>query len=138
MLFYRHGQNVKKALVCAHGSRHDERGRGSKSITRRDHKVPIQLQAQFLRDLEICGDSTPGFMLPDAESENAGKNEQRRRTPWRETDLRRAIAVAKKAGLRFYSVEIAPDGTISIIVGGASPDARKHRLKQRSGNQSKH
>jgi len=77
-------------------------------------------------------------MLPDLESANSGKNEHRRRTPWRETDLRRAIAAAKRAGLRFYSVEIAPDGTISIIVGGASPNARKHRLKQRSDTPLKH
>jgi len=36
---------------------------------------------------------------------------------WREADLARAIAAAEKAGLRAYRVEIAPDGTIAIVVG---------------------
>ncbi len=35
---------------------------------------------------------------------------------WRETDLARAIGVAKQAGLRSYRIEIAPDGGISIVV----------------------
>jgi hypothetical protein len=38
-----------------------------------------------------------------------------------EADLERAIAVAERAGLRGYRIEIAVDGTISIVVG--SPDA---------------
>lgn len=40
-----------------------------------------------------------------------------KRGAWRERDLRRALAVARCAKLRNYSVEIAPDGTISILVG---------------------
>jgi hypothetical protein len=36
---------------------------------------------------------------------------------WRQSDVRRAIAAAEKAGLTSYRVEIAPDGTISIVVG---------------------
>ena len=36
---------------------------------------------------------------------------------WRESDVRRAIGAAEKAGLHRYRVEIAPDGTISIVVG---------------------
>jgi hypothetical protein len=40
---------------------------------------------------------------------------------WSETDLERAIAVAERAGLRGYRIEIAPDGTIAIVVG--TPDA---------------
>ena len=38
---------------------------------------------------------------------------------WREPDLRRALAVVGSARLRDYRVEIAPDGTISIVVGDA-------------------
>ncbi|MCL6250512.1 hypothetical protein M3P36_05565 [Altererythrobacter sp. KTW20L] len=38
---------------------------------------------------------------------------------WREQDLRRALALARSARLRDYRVEIAPDGTISIVVGDA-------------------
>lgn len=36
---------------------------------------------------------------------------------WRESEVRRAISAAEKAGLRHYRVEIAPDGTIAIVVG---------------------
>ncbi len=38
---------------------------------------------------------------------------------WREADIKRAIAAAEKARLRSYRVDITPDGTISIVVGGA-------------------
>ena len=38
--------------------------------------------------------------------------------PWSDADLRRAIGAAQTAGLECYRVEIAPDGTITIIVGG--------------------
>jgi hypothetical protein len=37
---------------------------------------------------------------------------------WCDVDLDRAIAAAEKAGLPAYRVEIAPNGTIAIIVGG--------------------
>ncbi|HEY6814087.1 MAG TPA: hypothetical protein VI168_00980 [Croceibacterium sp.] len=37
---------------------------------------------------------------------------------WREAEVERAIAAAEKAGLSAYRVEIAPDGTIAIVVGG--------------------
>ncbi len=37
-------------------------------------------------------------------------------------DLKRALSVAEEAGLQSYRIEIATDGTISIIVGG-SPEA---------------
>jgi hypothetical protein len=37
---------------------------------------------------------------------------------WRQADVKRAIEAARKAGIEAYRVEIAPDGTISIIVGG--------------------
>ena len=39
------------------------------------------------------------------------------RPEWHEEDIARAIAIAREAGLESYRVEIAPDGTISIIVG---------------------
>lgn len=78
----------------------------------------------------------PGFDLPNAT--NWDKSEKRRRVQWRETDLRRAIGAAKRAGLRFYSVEIAPDGTISIVVGEQTPDARMFRLRERKGKFVKH
>jgi hypothetical protein len=36
---------------------------------------------------------------------------------WREADVKRALNAAEKARLRSYRVDIAPDGTISIVVG---------------------
>lgn len=36
---------------------------------------------------------------------------------WRQSDVKRAIDAAQKAELSSYRVEIAPDGTISIVVG---------------------
>lgn len=38
---------------------------------------------------------------------------------WREADVKRALSAAEKARLRSYRVDITPDGTISIVVGGA-------------------
>jgi hypothetical protein len=36
--------------------------------------------------------------------------------------VKRAIGAAEKAGLHNYRVEIAPDGTIAIVVGMSSED----------------
>ena len=41
---------------------------------------------------------------------------------WRQADVKRAIGAAERAGLDSYRVEIAPDGTISIVVGMAPDD----------------
>lgn len=41
---------------------------------------------------------------------------------WRQADVKRAINAAEQAGLQHYRVEIAPDGTLSIVVGAASPE----------------
>ncbi|MXO89115.1 hypothetical protein [Alteraurantiacibacter aestuarii] len=37
-----------------------------------------------------------------------------------QVDVQRAISAARDAGLRDYRVEIAPDGTIAIVVGAAA------------------
>jgi hypothetical protein len=55
--------------------------------------------------------------MPDDAPDDAGPDEARRRAQWRQTDVRRAIAAAEKAALTNYRVEIASDGTISIVVG---------------------
>jgi len=39
------------------------------------------------------------------------------RHQWRERDLQRAIAVARRSKLLNYRIELAPDGTIAIVVG---------------------
>jgi hypothetical protein len=46
-----------------------------------------------------------------------GLADARRKARWRQADVKRAIGAAEQAGLRLYRVEIAPDGTISIVVG---------------------
>ena len=42
------------------------------------------------------------------------------RKGWRQADVKRAIGAAEQAGLSSYRVEIAPDGTITIVVGEQS------------------
>jgi hypothetical protein len=110
------------------------------SISRKDQKIPLQIQARILRDLDSMAlpDSLPAFDFPTSNPGKWDKAEKRRRVAWRENDLRRAIGAAKRAGLRFYSVEIGPDGTISIVVGDQSPDSRLFRLRQRVGKSTQH
>jgi hypothetical protein len=39
---------------------------------------------------------------------------------WRQADVKRAITAAEQAGLGCYRIEIAHDGTISIVVDAQS------------------
>jgi hypothetical protein len=84
--------------------------------------VPIQIKAQTLRRLplsEHASTSGPFALMPDEMDEplaREGSNKSR----WRQSDVKRAIAAAEQAGLQAYRIEIATDGTISIIVG--APD----------------
>ena len=55
-----------------------------------------------------------------ADDREIGTNEGGGEAGWRDEDLKRAIAVAEEAGLTSYRIEIAPDGTITIFVGGLS------------------
>lgn len=61
-----------------------------------------------------------GFI--DMDKQESDKDGSSQRPDWHEEDIARAIAIAKEAGLTSYRVEIASDGTISIIVGEPSPD----------------
>ncbi len=83
-------------------------------------KATIQIQAKFLRNNEALAQTGAtlgiGRMLEDLGRETHG-GDGRRRSGWRERDLKRAIGAAQKAGLIAYRVEIAPDGTISVVVG---------------------
>jgi hypothetical protein len=64
-----------------------------------------------------------GFaMMPD-DAAHASKEDTQRKARWRQSDVKRAIDAAEKAGLRLYRVEIAPDGTISIVVGAPAETA---------------
>lgn len=79
---------------------------------------PIQIQARLLRDwqwLDPPG-ATSGFSIPPGEEASQPKSATGRRRGWREKDVERAIGAARDAGLTAYRVEIAPDGTIAIVV----------------------
>ncbi len=62
------------------------------------------------------------MLLPDDSPMQPGEGAAGR---WRQADVRRAINAAEQAGLSGYRIEIAPDGTISIVVdapaGGIPP-----------------
>jgi hypothetical protein len=85
---------------------------------------PIQIRAQALRRRQGSAQASPGTAFPLAADINAldGKNPARKGS-WRQADVKRAVDAAKKAGLENYRVEIAADGTISIIVGDPAATA---------------
>lgn len=82
--------------------------------------IPYQIRAQALRDGRYT--APPGFLLEGApmpdDAATPSHKDARPKAPWRQADVRRAIAAAEQAGIALYRVEIAPDGTISIVVGG--------------------
>ena len=85
--------------------------------------VPIQIKAQMLRRWPLVGHARtigPFALVPDEAPHPPSHGETGEKGRWRQSDIKRAIAAAKQAGLETYRVEIAPDGTISIIVG--APD----------------
>ena len=82
---------------------------------------PFQIRSQALR--EIGADMLPPPLpcfghAPDAAAGAADVAEGTRKC-WQEADLTRAISAAEKAGLQSYRIEVAADGTISIVVGAA-------------------
>ncbi|HEY7806737.1 MAG TPA: hypothetical protein VIC34_06000 [Croceibacterium sp.] len=88
--------------------------------------VPIQIKAQVLRRWPLVGHARtigPFALVPDEGPHPPSRGESGDKGRWRQSDIKRAIAAAKQAGLESYRVEIAPDGTISIIVGAPSDTA---------------
>jgi hypothetical protein len=84
---------------------------------------PIQIQAQALRQWKAAppaGGAAFAIVPDDIAGTAAGGDGVARKASWRQSDVRRAIAAAEQAGLSVYRVEIAPDGTISIVVGTPS------------------
>jgi hypothetical protein len=82
---------------------------------------PIQIRAQVLCETpQIAGSAgiADFAMMPDAAGIAAVAG---RKARWRQMDVKRAIGAAEQAGLRCYRVDIAPDGTISIVVGERTP-----------------
>jgi hypothetical protein len=85
--------------------------------------APLQIRSDQLAAVagDRPGSGVPAFSAFPVEAA-VGKP---KRGHWRERDLRRAFAVARSAGLSNYRVEIAPDGTISIVVSDGKPRGRR-------------
>lgn len=82
--------------------------------------VPIQIRSQFLRQWQPDGDASAlgAFAVITGDADRCSETgETHPKGHWRQRDLKRAIAAAEQAGLATYRVEVAPEGTISIIVG---------------------
>jgi hypothetical protein len=84
--------------------------------------TPITIRAQFLADWqeEVSHAGAYGFTIP---LEQPGAPAGPARGHWKQADVKRAIAAAQQAGLQHYRVEIAPDGTLAIVVGGPAGEA---------------
>jgi hypothetical protein len=83
----------------------------------------VQICADILRrwDAYAPYQARRGFgTMPDENAIGPKDVEAHPQGRWRATDLKRAIRAAEKSGLTSYRIEIAPDGTIAIIVGGRS------------------
>lgn len=85
--------------------------------------APLQIRSQHLAALaaDRAGNGVSAFSTIPIEAAQC----KVKRGHWRERDLRRAIEVARRAGLSDYRVEIAPDGTISIVVMDSKPRGRR-------------
>ena len=53
---------------------------------------------------------------------------------WKQKDAERAIAAAEQAGLKSYRIEIAPDGTIAIVVGEMAKPRPPEEPRSRPGD----
>ncbi len=86
--------------------------------------TPITIRAQFLADWQdkagCVGGS--GYTMP---LESPAEAAAPARGHWRQSDVKRAIAAAQQAGLAHYRVEIAPDGTLAIVVGEVATEELK-------------
>jgi hypothetical protein len=80
--------------------------------------APFHIKAQILRQSQLEPAAALGVFETRGDEGGATTNETKSRAKgWRQSDVKRALAAAEQAGLDSYRVEIAPDGTISIIVG---------------------
>ena len=80
--------------------------------------APFHIQAQILRQVQLEPTTALGVFAPLSEEAGEPSVAPTRRGRWRQSDVKRAIAAAEQAELQAYRVEIALDGTISIVVGG--------------------
>lgn len=86
--------------------------------------VPVRIQAQALRRWQAVGfGNILGPFAMTADEPGPGATAAGGKNPWRQSDIKRALTAAEQAGLQSYRVEIAPDGTISIVVGAPADTA---------------
>jgi hypothetical protein len=87
--------------------------------------APFHIKSQTLRQMQLEPMTALGvFDARVAETApSSSDNETRARPRWRQSEVKRLIAAAEQAGLESYRVEIAPDGTISIVVGAPADTA---------------
>ncbi len=85
-------------------------------------KGAIQLRSGILRGMNLSLADNCNSQGLTAIPADAGKTALAggavRKGHWLERDLARAIAVASRSGIGSYRVEVSPDGTIAIVVGG--------------------
>lgn len=85
--------------------------------------APFHIKAQILRQSQLEPASALAVFEPRAGKGDdegvspSGQGKTRSKGRWRQSEVKRAIAAAEQAGLEAYRVEVAPDGTIAIIVG---------------------
>lgn len=94
----------------------------------------FHIKSQMLRQSQLEPRTALGVFEPRAAEGNSPGDEtaMRSKRRWQQSEVKRAIAAAEQAGLESYRVEVAPDGTISIVVGApadtaAGPNAWKDR-----------
>ena len=89
--------------------------------------APFHIKAHALRQRQLepmaaLGVFDPRSSAPDSCADGGTKAGK---APWRQTDIKRMIAAAQQAGLESYRVEVAPDGTLAIIVGTPGDTAQE-------------
>ena len=87
--------------------------------------APFHIKAQMLRQSQLEPGVALGVFEPRSGQESPASDEgaTRSKVRWRQSEVKRAIAAAEQAGLQSYRVEVAPDGTIAIIVGSPADTA---------------
>ncbi len=87
--------------------------------TRSRGRKPIQIRAEALEQVELVSP----FPAPEGSgrmADDPSKKAKQEGAPvegeWDEADLKRAIEAAEQSNLQGYRVEIAPDGTMKIVI----------------------
>ena len=86
---------------------------------------PFHITSRILRQSQLEPATALGVFAPRAQEDvlAPAEGETRGKGHWRQSDVKRAVAAAEQAGLQSYRVEVAPDGTISIVVGAPAETA---------------